>query len=210
MTANTRLLFLPGAGGDPAFWRPLGDLLPGSWEKTYLAWPGLGDQPPSPRVRGFDDLVGLVEERLGDGPVDILAQSMGGPVALRVAMRNPGKIRRLVLAVTSGGIDVAGLGGADWRPAYRRQYPRAAAWVMDARPDYTDLLPQVAHCSGATPIRSARWRSASGSACFSRTRRSVWFREATTPSSTTGRTTSLSGLLPISRDADTLICPRAS
>ena len=26
-----RLLFLPGAGADPAFWRPLGDRLPASW-----------------------------------------------------------------------------------------------------------------------------------------------------------------------------------
>src|SRR6202000_2380728 len=27
-----RLLFLPGAGADPAFWRPLGDRLPASWD----------------------------------------------------------------------------------------------------------------------------------------------------------------------------------
>lgn len=144
MSTKPRLLLLPGAGGDPAFWRPLGDLLPGSWEKTYLGWPGLGDQPPDPRVRGFDDLVGLVEERIGDGPVDLLAQSMGGAVALRVAIRHPGRVRRLVLAATSGGIDVSGLGGADWRPAYRSQFPQAAAWIADARPDDTDRLPGVA------------------------------------------------------------------
>ncbi len=144
MSAATRLIFLPGAGGDPGFWRPLGALLPGGWGQTYLGWPGLGDQPPSAEVQGFDDLVRLVEEQLGDGPVDLLAQSMGGPVALRVALRHPGRVRRLVLAATSGGVDVSGLGGADWRPDYRRHYPDAAAWIADARPDLTDLLPGVA------------------------------------------------------------------
>lgn len=145
MSRPTRLLLLPGAGGDPAFWRPLGDLLPDAWEKVFLAWPGLGDQPPAPHVGGFDDLVGLVERQLGDGPVDLLAQSMGGAVALAVALRHPARVRRLVLAATSGGMDVAGMGGADWRPDYRRAYPQAAAWITQARPDYTDRLPQVAH-----------------------------------------------------------------
>ncbi|HEU4328723.1 MAG TPA: alpha/beta fold hydrolase [Roseiflexaceae bacterium] len=143
MTTSTRLLFLPGAGGDPRFWHPLGGLLPGTREHTFLAWPGLGEQPPSADVRGFDDLVRLVEERMGDGPVDLLAQSMGGPVALQVALRNPGRVHRLVLAATSGGVDVSGLGGADWRPDYRRQFPRAAAWITDARPELTDLLPSI-------------------------------------------------------------------
>jgi poly(3-hydroxyoctanoate) depolymerase len=40
---------------------------------------------PSPAVNGFEDLVGLVLERL-DGTVDLVAQSMGGVVALRVAL----------------------------------------------------------------------------------------------------------------------------
>ncbi len=139
------LIFLPGAGGDPTFWRPVGDLLPSAWRRTYLSWPGLGDQPPDPRVNGFDDLVALVEAQLGDAPVDLLAQSMGGAVALRVALRHPAKVRRLVLAATSGGIDVGRLGASDWRPEYRAAFPRAASWIMDARVDLAAELPELAH-----------------------------------------------------------------
>ena len=137
------LLFLPGAGADPAFWRGVGDRLPAAWRKTYVAWPGLGNQPPSPDVNGFADLVGIVEAQLGETPVDLLAQSMGGAVALMVALKHPGRIRRLVLAATSGGLDVASLGGSDWRPDYRRAFPRAAPWIAEPVADLSHDLPRV-------------------------------------------------------------------
>ena len=138
-----RLLFLPGAGGSPDFWRPLGDLLPAHLDKRYLGWPGLGNQPHAAHVLGFDDLVALVVAELGDEPVDLLAQSMGGAVALRVALDHPQRVRRLVLAVTSGGLDVSGLGGSDWRANYRASFPRAASWITETRPDYTNELARV-------------------------------------------------------------------
>jgi pimeloyl-ACP methyl ester carboxylesterase len=140
-----RLLFLPGAGADPLFWQPLGKLLPEEWEKQYFGWPGIGHQPHKPGIQSFADIVKMVEDSLGDEPVDLLAQSMGGAVALRVAMNHPKKIRRLVLAVTAGGIDVAALGASDWRPAYRQEYPQASSWIMEARPSYEDELHKVVH-----------------------------------------------------------------
>lgn len=140
-----RLLLLPGAGADPSFWRPLGERLPTHWEKHYFAWPGLGNQAPSAKVRCFDDLVAMVANELGDRPVDLLAQSMGGAIALRLALDYPRRIRRLVLTVTSGGLDVSALGGADWRPDYRRAYPHAPSWIEEARPNYKGELSKVAH-----------------------------------------------------------------
>lgn len=140
---SRRVLFLPGAGADPLFWKPVGDLLPAEWQKHYFGWPGIGHQPPDSKVNSFGDLVRMVEEKLGDTPVDLLAQSMGGAVALRVALNNPGKIRRLVLTVTAGGIDVSRLGASDWRPEYRQEYPNAAPWILEARPNYESELKNI-------------------------------------------------------------------
>ena len=139
-----RLFFLPGAGADPGFWRPVGERLPAAWDKRYFGWPGLGRQPPAPHVRRFDDLVDLVESELDGGPVDLLAQSMGGSVALKLALRRPEAIRRIVLNVASGGIDVASLGGEDWRPAYRQTFPDALGYILEEREDLTARLPSIA------------------------------------------------------------------
>jgi pimeloyl-ACP methyl ester carboxylesterase len=136
------VIFLPGAVGAAAFWRPVGDLLPAAWKKVYLAWPGLGAESPDPAVRGFDDLVRLVEAELTDESA-LVAQSMGGIVAVRVALMHPDKLRRLVLVATSGGVDVARLGGSDWRTDYKANYPQAAPWITDDRPDHTGEIPTI-------------------------------------------------------------------
>ena len=43
----------------------------------------------------------------------------------------PERVRRLVLTVTSGGVDMTGLGAADWRSDYRWAFPGAASWITD-------------------------------------------------------------------------------
>jgi pimeloyl-ACP methyl ester carboxylesterase len=143
VVAPAKLLFLPGAGGDPAFWHPVGALLPDAWAKTYLGWPGLGDQAHDPTVRGLDDLVGRAADAL-DAPSAVIAQSMGGIVAVRLALEHPQRISHLVLVATSGGVDVARLGAADWRADYRRTFPSAAPWILDARADHTADMTRIA------------------------------------------------------------------
>jgi pimeloyl-ACP methyl ester carboxylesterase len=137
--SDPKVLFLPGASGAASFWHPVGGKLPADWEKVYASWPGLGSEPADPPVSGFDDCVKLVERHL-DRPCDLVAQSMGGIVAIRVALRNPQRVRRLVLVATSGGVAVASLGATDWRPSYRSAYPAAARWITDERPDHSDDL----------------------------------------------------------------------
>jgi len=50
---------------------------------------------------------------------------------VRLALACPHLVRRLVLTVTSGGVDMTALGASDWRPDYRRTFPNAAAWILE-------------------------------------------------------------------------------
>ena len=139
----TRMLFLPGAGASASFWRPVADRLDPDRPRHFFAWPGLGNEPHDPRVRGVDDLVAMVLAEL-DGPSDLVAQSLGGLVALRVALSAPAKIRRLVLTATSAGVPVHDLGGADWRDDYRREFPNAASWITERKQSREDLSARLA------------------------------------------------------------------
>jgi pimeloyl-ACP methyl ester carboxylesterase len=58
--------------------------------------------PPTYRFEVLtDDLERLVDE-LAPGPFDLLGHSMGGVVAMRYALRHPGRLRSLVLMDTAG------------------------------------------------------------------------------------------------------------
>ncbi|GGR06526.1 alpha/beta fold hydrolase [Deinococcus ruber] len=137
----TRTLFLPGAGGSATFWKPVADRT--RLEHVLLAWPGLGNEPAHSDVRGLDDLVLMVLRHMTQ-PVNIVAQSMGGLVALRAALAAPTMVRRLVLAATSGGVPVADLGGSAWQSEYYRTYPDAAPWIGTITEDLSSQLRFVA------------------------------------------------------------------
>lgn len=109
--------------------------LPDDWDTRSLSWPGAGNVPASPDVGGYRDLIELAAAALPDGS-DVVAQSMGGAVAVGLALARPQKLRRLVLVATSGGLDVDALGAKDWRAEYRDEFPRAGAWVTDDRLDH--------------------------------------------------------------------------
>ena len=138
------MLFLPGASGDGRFWRPVAERLPVAWHKRFLDWPGLGRIPPRPDVAGLDDLARLVLDRAGAAPVDLVAQSMGGVVAMKVALAHPERVRRMVLTATSAGIDISPFAPEDWRPGYAQEFPAAPAWILGERPDFSATLQTMA------------------------------------------------------------------
>ena len=107
-----------------------------------LAWPGLGAEPPAPHISSFDDLVALTLSRITT-PLDVVAQSMGGYIAVKVALAAPEKVRRLVLTVTSGGVPVQDLGGANWRDDYFASFPGAARWIGNPVDDLSDRLVEL-------------------------------------------------------------------
>ena len=50
---------------------------------------------------------------------------------------------RLVLVATSGGVDVARLGAAEWRPEYRASLPDVPDWFVEDRTDLTGALGSI-------------------------------------------------------------------
>jgi pimeloyl-ACP methyl ester carboxylesterase len=142
MERPAKVVFLPGASGAGGFWLPVADRLPDGWQKTLLSWPGAGEEPHDPHVRSYEDLIALAFAELDDQS-DLVAQSMGGIVAIGLALRHPHKVRRLVLVATSGGIDMTGLGGADWREEYQAEYPLAASWICQEQRDYGDAITRL-------------------------------------------------------------------
>jgi pimeloyl-ACP methyl ester carboxylesterase len=136
-------MFLPGASGTVQFWKPLAARLRHPGARRFIAWPGFGGVPSEPDVRGIEDLVARVVREI-TRPVDLLAQSMGGVIAVRAVLEKPDLVRHLVLSVTSGGIDVASLGAEDWRPAYRAHDPGRPRWFDDERADLGARLGEIA------------------------------------------------------------------
>ena len=139
ITSRPHVIFLPGAGGDGAFWHGVGQRLPGEWEKTYISWPGLGKQPHDPGVNGFADLTRIAETAL-NRPSIVVAQSMGGIVAIELALGHPDLVTHLVLVATSGGLDVSRFGAADWRADFLADFPGTARWILTESPNLLGSL----------------------------------------------------------------------
>jgi pimeloyl-ACP methyl ester carboxylesterase len=137
-----RLLFLPGASGNTSFWRPVARKLCHPAEQVFLGWPGFGDTPSDPGVMGFDDLLALVLAQL-DRPCALIAQSMGGVLALRAALARPQRITHLVLCATSGGLPTATLGAEDWRASFQAAHPQLPDWFATDSTDLTSRLPEL-------------------------------------------------------------------
>jgi poly(3-hydroxyoctanoate) depolymerase len=142
MTPETVATFVPGAAGLGSFWSPVIQRLPPSWRAGLVDLPGLGSVPPHPDVSSYDGLVEHVAAAVS-APTVLVGQSMGGFVALQLALRHPQLVTHLVLVVATGGVDMAACGARDWRPDYFASYPQAQNWARDAVPDLTDQLKTI-------------------------------------------------------------------
>ena len=112
--SGPRLLYISGTGGDLRL-RPgiFEGPLPGRFEVLAFDQRGMG-RSSKPDVRYTmadyaDDAAGLMDA-LGWQDALVLALSFGGMVAQELALRHPGKVRRLVLACTAPG----GAGGSSF------------------------------------------------------------------------------------------------
>lgn len=132
-----KTLFLPGANGSASFWKPVA--AHAQLDGLFFSWPGLGTEPPEPGINSIVDLIELAKRQVTE-PVNIVAQSMGGFIAIKLALALPALVKGLVLAVTSGGVPVADLGGVDWRADYFAAFPQAAKWIADPVGDLSDQI----------------------------------------------------------------------
>jgi len=138
------LVFFPGAGGRVEFLRPIAERLAHRRETRICAYPGLGGAAADPQLKTLSD---LQQHLLASLPprFDLVTMSMGGVLALRIALEQPERIRKLVLMATSGGVDVAKLGGLDWRDNFRKVQPDVPSWFVEDRTDVTEQLGRIQH-----------------------------------------------------------------
>ncbi len=101
------LVMLIGTGSTMAEWDPaLLHLLAPHHRLVMLDYPGVGESGPWRAPRSFAGLADEVARFMAAIAVpraDVLGWSMGGFVAQQMAIRHPGRVRKLVLAGTSPG-----------------------------------------------------------------------------------------------------------
>lgn len=139
-----------GAGGNHAIWFQQVPVF--ARQRRVISWDqrGFGRStarggPTTPAIAA-DDLVALLDQ-LGIGRADLVGQSMGGWAALRVALHEPARVRRLVLSNTPGGIQTPQLEDA-WKqlaasgldaPEELGRHPALAENLAERRPDLAYL-----------------------------------------------------------------------
>lgn len=160
MTTPESVFFLPGASGNIQFWHPVAERLRSTIPTRHIGWPGFGNTAPSPKITSLKHLASLALDEI-DRPTALVAQSMGGVVAIHMALERPELITHLTLAVTSGGMDVSALGAEDWRTEFETDYPNVPRWFLDDRTDLTARLhelrmPALLLWGGSDPISPLR------------------------------------------------------
>jgi poly(3-hydroxyoctanoate) depolymerase len=158
------LLLIMGLGGNIEMWRPMEDALVERGIQT-IAYDasGTGESPPRVvprRMAGLARQAAHLLDALAIPSADVLGVSFGGGVAQQLALDNPHRVRRLVLASTS-----VGLGGVPgnpvalgllatplryYSPAFFRRTAHLMYGPLDADGD-NDLLQAQANARRARP-----------------------------------------------------------
>ena len=167
------LVFAHGLGGNHlSWWQQLAHF---AATHTCVAFAHRGF-PPSSAVPGnrapdayADDLGALIDElRLDD--VALVGQSMGGWTCLEYALREPKKVRALVMASTSGALDIARLGNGEVTEWSRRApgelaklvplgiHPAAGERMAREQPALAQLYWQIAEMAPASFREDVRKR----------------------------------------------------
>lgn len=142
------VLLLHGFTGSSENWQPLQAALAAGYRVVALDLPGHGqsEAPPNPARYGMAAVaadIGELLDHLQSGPAHLLGYSMGGRLALYLALAEPDRWRSLILESASPGLAAAAA------QAERRARDEAlAAWIeaegMEAFVDRWEALPLFA------------------------------------------------------------------
>ena len=103
--AGTTILLLHGLGGTGAYWDRTMQLLVGRARLIALDVPGFGGSDAPPGGFTLDTASDRLAEALAlsaGSPAVVCGHSLGGPLAVRLAVRHPGAVSRLILVAPSG------------------------------------------------------------------------------------------------------------
>ena len=132
----TKLVFLPGASGSQHFWQPLRAALTEYTDQQVIAYPGFDSIVPNLATQKLYDLQEFVKEKIEDDSI-LIAQSMGGVLAVGLALKHPQKVKGLVLLATSGGLDLKTFHCADWRTDYRELFKTMPDWFEQDQTEFS-------------------------------------------------------------------------
>jgi pimeloyl-ACP methyl ester carboxylesterase len=99
------LVLLHGLGGAAANWVVVAPLLLPGRRVLVPELPGHGGSQPlpaAPNLNAYADRIALLAEREGLSPATVVGHSLGGAIGLRLAIRRPAAMSRLVLAGAAG------------------------------------------------------------------------------------------------------------
>lgn len=133
-----KLVFLPGASGSQHFWQPLKAALTEYPDQQVIAYPSFDGVAPNLAIQNLHDLQEFVEKQIEDDSI-LIAQSMGGVLAVGLALKHPQKVKGLVLLATSGGLDLKTFHCADWRTDYRKLFKTMPDWFEQDQTEFSRL-----------------------------------------------------------------------
>ncbi len=136
------LVLIPGLGSDVTDYGRIIELLAAGCRVVAVDNRGAGrsDKPDIPYSVEMmaDDVAGLMTA-LGLGPAFVLGHSMGGRIALTLALRHPELVRGLVLVSTAARVSGTARGRVQLLGSFSRRMPILRSWDAYPQPYYAFL-----------------------------------------------------------------------